>query len=148
NELRLTDFDDKGGWAATARLDLKLADFANVAFTGTKSTIGFGALSQRIGERDRADNLFFDITTNAELGKFFHKRHGIVIPFYSNDYDTVATPDYKPYMPDLKLSELKDRVAGASRDSILRMAQDYTVRKSLSFSNVRKIKRDNERPLR
>lgn len=148
NELRLTDFDDKGGWAATARLDVKLADFANVAFTGTKSTIGFGALSQRVGERDRADNVFFDITTNAELGKFFHRRHGIVIPFYFNYSNKVATPEYNPYMPDIKMSELKNQMSGAARDSIVRMAQDYTMRKSFSFSNVRKIKMDNEKPLR
>jgi cell surface protein SprA len=148
NELRLTDFDDKGGWAATARLDMKLADFANVAISGTKSTIGFGALSQRIGERERSENMYFDITTNAELGKFFHQRHGIVIPFYFNYSNKTATPEYNPYAPDLKLHDMLGNLSNAERDSVLRMVQDYTTRKSFSFNNVRKIKMDNERPLR
>ncbi|WP_240894416.1 cell surface protein SprA [Parapedobacter sp. SGR-10] len=148
NELRLTDFDDKGGWAATARLDLKLADFANVAISGTRSTIGFGALSQRIGERQRSDNMFFDITTNAELGKFFHPRHGIVIPFYFNYSNQTATPEFNPYAPDIKLDDALRHASPSQRDSILRLAQDYTTRKGFSFNNIRKIKMNNESPLR
>ncbi len=148
NELRLTDFDDKGGWAATARLDMKLADFANIAISGTKSTIGFGALSQRIGERERADNMFFDITTNAELGKFFHPRHGIVIPFYFNYSNKTATPEYNPYAPDIRLDDALENLSRSKRDSILRLAQDYTTRRAFSFNNIRKIKMDNESPLR
>jgi cell surface protein SprA len=30
NELRLTDFDEKGGWAANARVTAKLADFGTI----------------------------------------------------------------------------------------------------------------------
>src|SRR3546814_9163042 len=37
NELRLSGFDEKGGWAASARLNAQLADFANVTFSGSKS---------------------------------------------------------------------------------------------------------------
>ncbi|WP_231388244.1 cell surface protein SprA [Sphingobacterium hungaricum] len=143
NELRLTDFDDRGGWAATARLNLKLADFANVSFTGTKSTIGFGSLSQRLAERSRSDDLFFDITTNAELGKFFHPRHGIVIPFYFNYSKQTSTPEYNPFSPDIELNTALATLSNNQQDSLFRLVQDYTMRKSFSFSNVRKIKTNN-----
>ena len=41
NELRLTDFDEQGGWAANSRVTARLADFANVTLSGNMSTIGF-----------------------------------------------------------------------------------------------------------
>src|SRR5690606_41340105 len=44
NEMRLTDFDDKAGWAVTARMDAQLADFANITVSGSTSTVAFGSL--------------------------------------------------------------------------------------------------------
>ena len=148
NELRLTDFDDKGGWAATARLNVKLADFANVALTGTKSTIGFGSISQRVGERNRSDNFFFDITTNAEFGKFIHPRHGVIIPFYFNYSNQTATPEFNPLSPDIELNSALATLSNNQKDSLLRLVQDYTTRKGFSFTNVRKIRTNNEKPVR
>nr|WP_238387227.1 cell surface protein SprA [Sphingobacterium olei] len=148
NELRLTDFDDKGGWAATARLNLKLADFANVSISGTRSTVGFGSIYQRVGERNRSEDTYFDITTNAELGKFFHPRHGIVIPFYFNYSNQKSTPEYNPLNPDIELNSALATMSNNSRDSLLRLVQDYTMRKSFSFTNIRKIKTNNESLIR
>lgn len=148
NELRLTDFDDKGGWAATARMDIKLADFANVSFSGTKSTIGFGSISQALNERKRSDDTFFDLSTNAELGKFFHPRHGISIPFYFNYSRQVGTPEYDPYNPDIQLNSALATLSNNKKDSLLRLVQDLTTRKAFSFMNVRKLKTNNETPLR
>lgn len=148
NELRLTDFDDRGGWAATARMDVKLADFANVSFAGTKSTIGFGAISQTLNERSRSEDFFMDLTTNAEFGKFFHPRHGINIPFYFNYSRQVGRPEYDPYNPDIELNTALATLSNNRRDSLLRRVQDLTTRRSFSFMNVRKIRTNNERPIR
>ncbi|WP_437920990.1 cell surface protein SprA [Sphingobacterium sp. LRF_L2] len=148
NELRLTDFDDRGGWAATARMDIKLADFANISFSGTKSTIGFGTISQTLNERQRSDNLFFDVTTNAELGKFFHPRHGIAIPFFFNYSRQVATPEYNPYNPDIELNTALATLSANQQDSLLRLVRDLTTRKSFSFMNVRKIRTNNSKTVR
>ena len=148
NELRLTDFDDRGGWAATARLDIKLADFANISLKGTKSTTGFGTLNQRLSERKRSEDLFFDITSNAELGKFFHPRHGVVIPFYFNYSKQISTPEYNPYNPDIELNTALATLSNNQKDSLLRLVQDYTTRRSFSFNNVRKVKTNNLTPLK
>ena len=48
NELRLTGFNEKGGWAARTQVRLRLADFANIAFAGSMSTVGFGSLEKDI----------------------------------------------------------------------------------------------------
>ncbi len=148
NELRLTDFDDRGGWAATARMDIKLADFANISVSGTKSTIGFGAISQAMNQRKRTDDLFVDITTNAEFGRFFHPRHGITIPFYFNYSRQVAKPEYDPYNPDIELNSALATLSANRRDSLLRLVQDLTTRKAFSFMNVRKLRTNNERAVR
>src|SRR5690606_6897798 len=82
NELRLTDFDERGGWAATARVNAKLADFADVTVAGSRSTIGFGSIDKRVSERNRSDDKFFDISSSIEAGKFFPERTGLKIPVF------------------------------------------------------------------
>ena len=46
NELRLSELENEGGWAAIASLDTNFADFANISMTGKRSTIGFGSVEQ------------------------------------------------------------------------------------------------------
>ncbi|MEO6979373.1 MAG: cell surface protein SprA, partial [Mucilaginibacter sp.] len=92
DELRLTDFDQKGGWAATGRLNAKLADFADVTVSGSKSTAGFGALDSRLADRSLFDNQVYDVAANVELGKFFPDKSGVHIPAYINVSSQVSTP--------------------------------------------------------
>ncbi|RYG22067.1 MAG: cell surface protein SprA, partial [Chitinophagaceae bacterium] len=138
NELRLTEFDERGGWAATARMNAKLADFADVNVSGSKSTIGFGSLEKKVSERNRADNTFFDVSSSFELGKFLPQRSGIKIPMYVSYSTQVFTPQYDPRTPDVELKQALSQSTKVQRDSILNFAQDHTVRSSINFTNVRK----------
>ncbi|MES2416603.1 MAG: cell surface protein SprA [Bacteroidota bacterium] len=138
NELRLTEFDERGGWAATARMNAKLADFADLNVSGSKSTIGFGSLEKKVSERNRADQTFFDISSSLELGKFLPQKSGIKIPMYISYSTQVITPQYDPRTPDIELKNALDGANKAQRDSILNFAQDYTTRSSINFTNVRK----------
>ncbi|WP_449421120.1 T9SS outer membrane translocon Sov/SprA [Pedobacter psychrophilus] len=142
NELRLTDFDERGGWAATARLNAKLADFGDVTLSANKSTIGFGSLENRVSEISRADNQFFDVSSSLELGKFFPVKSGIKIPLFINYSSQLSTPQYDPRNPDIELKNILDQVSSQTRDSIKNYAEDYTQRRSINFTNVRKIKTD------
>ncbi|MES2274414.1 MAG: cell surface protein SprA [Bacteroidota bacterium] len=139
NELRLTDFDQHGGWAALGRFNAKLADFADVTVLGSKSTVGFGSIDQRLSERSRSDNQSYDVSTSMELGKFFPDKKGIHIPMYFNISTQSSMPQYDPGMPDV---ELKQTLANArdqhQYDSIKNAAIDYTIRKSINFTNVHK----------
>ncbi|MDN3581108.1 cell surface protein SprA [Mucilaginibacter flavus] len=141
DELRLTDFDQRGGWAATARLDTKLADFADVTFSGSKTTVGFGTLDSRLNDRSQSDDQIYDISATAELGKFFPDKTGIHIPAYINVSSQRSMPQYDPGSPDI---ELKQTLAAATskqeRDSIRNAAVDYTLRQSINFTNVHKAK--------
>jgi len=142
NELRLTGFNEQGGWAATGRFNAKLADLADVSISGSKSTIGFGTLDSRINDRSLSDRQSIDMSANMELGKFFPTKSGVKIPVYVNYSNQVITPKYDPASPDIELKQELAQVSKAKKDSIINVSEDYTVRKSINLTNIRKVKTD------
>jgi len=139
DELRLTDFNNKGGWAALGRADVKLADFADVTVTGSKTTAGFGTLDSKLEDRSLNDNQSYSISATFDLGRFFPAKSGIKIPTYLNFSNNVSTPEYDPAQPDLLLTQtLNNAKTTQERDSIKAAAEDYTFRRSINFTNVHK----------
>ncbi|WP_146141956.1 cell surface protein SprA [Prolixibacter denitrificans] len=137
NELRLTDFDEKGGWAALGRISGNLADLGTYSFAGRTSTAGFGSIDSKMQQRSMEDSHEYDISTNLQLGKFFGEKSGVQIPMYLGFSKAVQTPEYSPLDPDVKLKDALDAAANKSeRDSIKRISQDYTTRRSINFTNV------------
>lgn len=148
NELRLSGFENEGGWAATMRLNAQLADFADINISASKSTIGFGSIDQRIGQRNRRDEQFVNLSTSAELGKFFPEHSGIRIPMYFNYSNQLGTPEYNPLVPDMLLKTSLNNLTSVGRDSLLLLVQDVTSRRSLNFTNVRKLRMNSDKPNR
>lgn len=142
NELRLSEFDERGGWAATARLNAKLADFADVTVSGSKSTVGFGSIDRRTSERNRSDDRFFDLASSLELGKFFPQRSGMQIPVFLNWSSQRSIPQFDPGYQDVELQTMLRGLSDKQRDSIHRIVDDYTRRRSINFNNVRKVRMD------
>ena len=134
NELRLSDFNSKGGSAALAQVQVQLADFANVNMAGTYSGTNWGAIDASVSERQRNTQYSFDFSTNAQLGQFLGKKARVSIPFYYSYSLGVITPEFDPFNPDIKLSEYsKDE-----KKERAKKGQDYTLTKSFNFTNVRK----------
>ncbi|MGQ1890379.1 T9SS outer membrane translocon Sov/SprA [Thermophagus sp. OGC60D27] len=145
NELRLTDFDEEGGWAANARVNIKLADLGNVSLAGEVSTVGFGSIDQSVSERSQEDYYQYDLATSLELGKLLGPQSRLSAPAYFSVSKQVATPEYYPLDPDISMDEILDNAdSEAERDSLRNLAEDYTSRKSLNFTNVR-LKPKNDR---
>jgi len=141
NELRMSDMDNKGGYAAVANLDTNLADFANISATTRISTIGFGALEQGPNERSREDVFQYDIVTNVNLGKLLPKKWGITLPFNYAVGEETITPKFDPFYQDIELDQLLDITDDATeRANIENRAIDYTKRTSVNFIGVRKEK--------
>ncbi|MEI6122312.1 MAG: cell surface protein SprA [Bacteroidota bacterium] len=141
NELRLTDFDQGGGWAATGRIAANLADFGNVSLAGAISTPGFGSIDKKVNQLQKETIVSYDIATNLELGKFFPEKWGVKIPMHFDYSEIRSTPEYNPINPDVLYKEdLKTYANKNDRDSIRKITQDVTTRKSLNFMNVRKTK--------
>ncbi len=144
NELRLTDFNENGGWAALGRMNVVLADLGNVSVAGNISTPGFGSIDKKINERQKKTITQFDFATNIELGKFFGDKSGVRIPLHY-DYSRIAsTPQYDPLDPDILLKDdlkmISDTGTKSQSKTYKQNAQEYTERKNLNFMNVRKEK--------
>ncbi len=141
NELRLTDFDQKGGWAATARISANLADLGNISIAGLHSTAGFGSIEKKVNERQMENITSYDIATNLELGKFLPEKSGIRIPMHYDISETFSNPQYNPLSPDILLKDDVNALENKEeKDSLLAMVQDYTKRKSINFMNVSKMR--------
>lgn len=139
NELRLTDLDRSGGWAATGNLDVNMADFMNLSATGRYSTIGFGAIDQTPNERSREDIQQYDLVTTLNLGQLLPKKWGIQLPFTYGISEELRTPEYDPFFQDIELDILLANTEDATeRQRIERQAEDYTKRQSFNFIGVRK----------
>lgn len=141
NELRLSGFNESGGWAANGRMTTKLADFGTITLAGNTSTPGFGSIDQKVQERDKEQVLQYDLSGNLNLGKFFPEKLGVSIPMYAGYSESFINPEYNPIDPDIPLKTALDNAANeAEKDSIRSIAQDYTNRRSINFTNVRVIK--------
>lgn len=142
NELRLTDFDESGGWAATARVTAKLADLGTLTLAGNMSTPGFGSIEKKVSERSKETIQAYDISSNLELGKFIPEKLNIKVPMYVSYGEQVKTPQYNPLDPDIELKPiLKDPAfPEETRKNLKEQTQDYTRRKSINFTNVKKDK--------
>ena len=147
NELRMSDMDNKGGYAAVANLDSNLADFANVSATTRMSTIGFGSLEQGPNERSREDVFQYDIVTNINLGKLLPKRWGINLPFNYGVGEQTITPKYDPFYQDIELKQLLDLTTNPTdRANFENRAIDYTKRTSINLIGVKKERNPEKKP--
>ena len=138
NELRLTDFDEKGGWAATARVTTKLADFGNVTISGLTSKPGFGSIEKKLSERSKEDVYQYNISSNFQLGKFFPEKLSVRLPLFFSTSEYFSNPQYNPLDPDvpteITFENLKNNPTAL--DSIKKIIQTYTKRRSINFTNV------------
>lgn len=138
NELRVTGLSRKGGTAALARVDMQLADFGNVSFSGSVSSIGWGGISQKLQERSREAILQYDVATNLQLGKLLGENSGLQLPFYAQFSNTRKTPQFDPYDLDIELKDKLNTINNnEERDSIREQALDKTRITSINFTNVR-----------
>ncbi len=138
NELRLSNVDKKGGWAANGRLAVRVADLATFAVVGETIQSGFGSIDSKINDRSTTEQNSYDVSAGIELGKLFPENLNVQIPLYVSYGERFVSPEYDPTNPDVKM---KDALAAlpnnAARDSLKNLTQDYTRRKSLNLTNVR-----------
>ncbi|WP_353776835.1 cell surface protein SprA [Winogradskyella sp. 3972H.M.0a.05] len=147
NELRLSELDNEGGWAAILSMDSNIADFANISATGRRSTTGFGTLEQRPNERSREDVQQYDVVTNINLGQLLPKNWGLQIPFNYGQSEELITPEYDQFYRDLTLDSRLDAAQDdAERDRIREQSEDYTKRRSINFIGVKKNRTGDAKP--
>jgi cell surface protein SprA len=141
DELRLTDFDRTAGWAANAVLNAKLADLGNITGSFRHIGFGYGGVQTKISERARGETNAYDISANINVDKLLPRGLGLKIPMFTSYENNTIDPKYDPANPDVRIAAaLKSFGSDEERKSYLNLIQDRTVRRSLNFSNVRKVK--------
>ena len=147
NELRLSQFNEKGGVAAMANASLAISDIAQVNVAGRLETAGYGSIESNVLDRNM-DN-FYQLSVSAALegGRLFPEKAKIQMPLYVAYSNETTSPDYDPLDTDIKLAEtLSTYDTKEERDSIKKMSN--TVHESTSFSvsnlkvNIHSKKRD------
>jgi cell surface protein SprA len=138
NELRLTDFNNEGGWAAIARVSAKLADFGNISVAGNYSRPGFGNLDSKVSERQQETIIGVDASSNLELGKFLPEKSGVKVPMFLGFSQQINTPQFDPLSPDLEINEVTRALSSDEKRKIKKTAQTFVRRRSINFTNVRK----------
>lgn len=146
DELRLTDFNDKPGWAATGRMEATLADLGRIGVSASHSSAGFGALESKITQIPLEYVTEFIFTTDIDWGKFLGEKAGVRIPMHYDYNSSTITPEYNPLDPDVKLKDELDTYQNkANRDSVRDLVIDQTHRQNLNFMNVRKERTNNQK---
>ncbi|TXE06368.1 cell surface protein SprA [Seonamhaeicola algicola] len=147
NELRLSDMDNEGGWAAVVSMDSNIADFANVSATGRQSTSGFGSIEQGPSQRALEDVKQYDVVTNVQLGQLLPKKWGIQVPFNYAQSEELITPKYDQFYKDLTLESRLDAAnSEEEKETIKQQSEDYTRRQSINFIGVRKTRTTDKTP--
>ncbi|MDD4107116.1 MAG: cell surface protein SprA [Prolixibacteraceae bacterium] len=138
NEMRLSDFDESGGWAANARVTTRLADLGSITVAGRSRTAGFGSVSQNMNQRQLDDLTEIDVASSVDLGNFFPEKVGVRLPMYYGYSRSVSTPKYNPLEPDIELDKSLEQAGTREiKDSIKHISQDLITRKSVNFTNIR-----------
>jgi cell surface protein SprA len=141
NEFRMSDFSEKGGWATVGRAQVKLADLGNISVSGGHSTHGFGSLESKISERSKEDITTYDVATSLELAKFLPAKTGLTVPLYLGYGEVFSNPQYDPLDADIEFKRSLGSIDDSERkQNRKRISQDYTRRKSMNFTNVKKNK--------
>jgi len=141
NEFRATGYEQTKGVAATSRLNLQMADFANISANAKLETFGFGGLNQRIYQRTLNNTKSFDVQANVALDKFFPAKAGLRIPLFVSYQRTNISPEYDPLDPDVKLdASLGKFDSDAQRRQYRQLVETNETRRSINFTNVRKLK--------
>ena len=145
DEFRVFDFEQQAGYAATARLNVKLADVANVTATGSFTSVGFGGLQDKVQQRSIDDVFRGDLNTTVAVDKFLPPQLGLRVPVLLQVGRETRSPLYDPLDPDTKLEQSLQKfrnpdnsINTAAQAEYRKKVIDQTTSRSISVLNVRK----------
>lgn len=138
NELRMSEFDEDGGWAALANLNIGLSDLGSVNVSGRTETAGFGSIESTITNR-RLDDLYqMNIAATLDLGRFLPEKAKLQIPAYYAYGTDINSPKYNPLDDDIILKDALDNLDNKQqRDSLRNLSQTVTTVESFNVNNAK-----------
>ena len=138
NELKVTDFNEDGGWAVNANANLMLSDIASVNFTYHRETDGFGSVDQGLSSRRLDTYDQYNVTVQGDFGKVMPPKAKLSAPVYFSKSQETTTPKYNPLDQDILLKDaLEAATTKHEKDSIKSYAVTRKNVESFSISNFR-----------
>lgn len=138
NELKVTDFNDEGGWAAKANATLNMSDIATLNFGTHIETAGFGGIDQSLNDRRLDDYEQYNFAVQADLGRFVPEKAKLKAPIYYSITKEKTSPKYNPLDQDVLLQDaLDDCETDKERDSISAYAVERNTVQNFSISGLK-----------
>ncbi|MCI4670981.1 MAG: cell surface protein SprA [Bacteroidia bacterium] len=135
NELRLTNFDRKKGFAFNTNASFKLADLGTVNATASYKSAGFGPLEQKLSTRSQEENFRYNINANLSLDKFLPEKWGVSAPVSATYGEEQITPLFNPQEEDVTVDRLREILPPEVVQDTIRQIQDYRRSRSISLNN-------------
>ncbi len=137
NELKVTDFENDGGWAAKANANLSISDIANLNIGTHIETDGFGGVDQTLNTRRMDTYNRYDFSVQADLGRFMPAKAQLRAPIYYSVSREKTSPKYNPLDKDVLLKDaLNDAATHQEKDSINAFAIQHSTIQSFSLSGL------------
>ena len=137
NELRLREYNNEGGWAASGAMNVQLSDFGTLNMTGRYVTDGFGGLEESVLQRSKETQKQYSVTGSFELGKFFPEKAKVNAPLYYSLTKEEISPKYNPLDTDMDLDDALEAMDKHERDSVESIAVTKHTTRNFSISNAR-----------
>lgn len=138
NELKMTDFNESGGWAAKANATLNVSDIATLNMGAHMETAGFGGVDQSLNERRMDDFQRVNVAVQSDLGRFLPEAAKLRAPIYYSVTKERTTPKYNPLDQDVLMSEALDECTSKhERDSINAYAVERSSVENFSISGLK-----------
>ena len=147
NELRLREYNNEGGWAASGAMNVQLSDFGSVNMTGRYVTDGFGGLEESVLQRSTETQKQYSVTGSFELGKFFPDKAKVSAPLYYSLTKEEVRPKYNPLDTDMNLDDALDAMDSHERDSVESIAVTKHTTRNFSISNARVGIKNKKHPM-
>lgn len=140
DELRASGFNTHSSIAYAANLNANLADLGVLNGSIRYTSAGFGALDQKVSQRERSNTLEYGLNTTLAMEKFIPGKTGIKIPMYIGYNRKVITPEYDPLNPDVSV----DQSVNSQGDpkAYKKLIVDQTATKAINFTGIQKVKVD------
>ncbi|MDE5555037.1 MAG: cell surface protein SprA, partial [Muribaculaceae bacterium] len=148
NELKVTDFNEEGGWAAKANATLNVSDIATLNFGAHIETAGFGSVDQSLNERRLDDYEQYNFAVQGDVGRLLPEAVKLRAPIYYSVSREKTSPKYNPLDQDVLLKDALDECSTKhERDSIENYATDRSTVENFSISGLKfDVKSKNPMP--
>jgi cell surface protein SprA len=138
DELRMSQYDESGGYAAMGNMAVGLSDIGTVNISGRFESAGYGGIESNVMTR-RLDDLYqMNFSTSMELGRFLPEAVKLRIPAYFSYTNETTTPKYNPLDQDVLLStSLNNTNSQSQRDSLNLLSQTVSTSKSFNITGAK-----------